>query len=111
MPAVQQSGKGGTFVLPTTNLTGNGAEFNTAPAGAPYFGQDPQNSDMCESCYSVWQRAQSDELIILPKSLLQRNACGNREAAYLPDSNIELIGVVCCLGCVRHRHSRSQEIR
>ncbi|KAI0646773.1 5'/3'-nucleotidase sure [Trametes meyenii] len=44
-PAVQQSGKGGTFVLPTTNITAPGGEFGTIPVGAPYFGQDSQNSD------------------------------------------------------------------
>ncbi|KAH9946376.1 sure-like protein [Epithele typhae] len=31
-PAVQQSGKGGTFVLPTSNITQGGAEFGTVPA-------------------------------------------------------------------------------
>jgi len=37
-PAVQQSGKGGTFVLPTTNITAAGGEFGSIPAGAPYYG-------------------------------------------------------------------------
>ncbi|KAI0670672.1 5'/3'-nucleotidase sure [Trametes maxima] len=44
-PAVQQSGKGGTFVLPTTNITAPGGEFGSIPVGAPYFGQDSQNPD------------------------------------------------------------------
>ncbi|PIL23722.1 hypothetical protein GSI_13472 [Ganoderma sinense ZZ0214-1] len=45
-PAVQQSGKGGTFVLPTTNITEAGGEFGTIAAGAPYFGSDAQNGDL-----------------------------------------------------------------
>ncbi|KAH9857786.1 5'/3'-nucleotidase sure [Lenzites betulinus] len=44
-PAVQQSGKGGTFVLPTTNITAPGGEFGSIPVGAPFFGQDSQNAD------------------------------------------------------------------
>ncbi|KAI0798105.1 5'/3'-nucleotidase sure [Abortiporus biennis] len=39
-PAVQQSGKGGTFVLPTTNITAPGGEFGSIPVGAPFFGND-----------------------------------------------------------------------
>ena len=31
-PAVQQSGRGGTFVLPTTNITEAGGEFGTIAA-------------------------------------------------------------------------------
>ncbi|KAI0362765.1 5'/3'-nucleotidase sure [Trametes cingulata] len=45
-PAVQQSGKGGTFVLPTTDITAPGGEFGTIPVGAPFFGQDSQNPDL-----------------------------------------------------------------
>ncbi len=47
-PAVQQSGRGGTFVLPTTNITEPGGEFGSIPVGAPYFGQDSENGDLCE---------------------------------------------------------------
>jgi len=39
-PAVNQSGKSGTFVLPTTNITAPGGEFGIIPVGAPYFGHD-----------------------------------------------------------------------
>jgi 5'-nucleotidase len=46
-PAVQQSGKGGTFVLPTSNITEPGAEFGSVPAGAPFFGQDITNPNLC----------------------------------------------------------------
>ncbi|OSD02773.1 5'/3'-nucleotidase sure [Trametes coccinea BRFM310] len=45
-PAVQQSGKGGTFVVPTTNITAPGGEFNSIAVGAPFFGHDSQNSDL-----------------------------------------------------------------
>ncbi|KAI0747817.1 sure-like protein [Daedaleopsis nitida] len=45
-PAVQQSGKGGTFVLPTTNITEPGGEFGSIPVGAPFFGQDSENGDL-----------------------------------------------------------------
>ncbi|KAH8102868.1 5'/3'-nucleotidase sure [Cristinia sonorae] len=45
-PAVQQSGKGGTFVLPTTNITAPGGEFGTIPVGAPYYGQDLNDSSI-----------------------------------------------------------------
>jgi 5'-nucleotidase len=44
-PATQQSGKGGTIVLPSSNLTGPAA-FNTAPAGAPYFGRNSSDSGL-----------------------------------------------------------------
>ena len=47
-PAVQQSGKGGTFVLPTTNITAAGGEVGSVAPGAPYFGSDSQNSDFCK---------------------------------------------------------------
>ena len=46
---MQQSGKGGTFVVPSTNITAPGGEFGTIPVGAPYFGQDSINKDFCES--------------------------------------------------------------
>ncbi|KAL0947264.1 hypothetical protein HGRIS_013385 [Hohenbuehelia grisea] len=39
-PAVQQSGKGGTSVFPTVNITAPGGEFGSIPVGAPYFGHD-----------------------------------------------------------------------
>jgi hypothetical protein len=42
-----QSSKGGTWVLPTTNLTAPGAEFGTVAAGAPYFGQDEMDKNIC----------------------------------------------------------------
>ncbi|KAI8998912.1 5'/3'-nucleotidase sure [Trametes punicea] len=45
-PAVQQSGKGGTFVLPTTNITAPGGEFGSIPVGAPFFGHDTQNPNL-----------------------------------------------------------------
>ncbi|TDL25054.1 5'/3'-nucleotidase sure [Rickenella mellea] len=45
-PAVQQSGRGGTFVLPTSNITAPGGEFGTIPVGAPFFGQDLQNQNL-----------------------------------------------------------------
>lgn len=45
-PAVQQSGRGGTFVLPTTNITAPGGEFGSIPIGAPFFGQDSDNGDL-----------------------------------------------------------------
>lgn len=45
-PAVQQSGKGGTFVLPTTNITAPGGEFGSIAVGAPYFGQDEQDKNI-----------------------------------------------------------------
>lgn len=48
-PAVQQSGKGGTFVLPTTNITAPGGEFGSIPIGAPFFGQDVTNKNLCKS--------------------------------------------------------------
>lgn len=45
-PAVQQSGTGGTFNLPSTaNMTVEG-EFGTVPVGAPVFGHDTgENGD------------------------------------------------------------------
>ncbi|KAJ7582463.1 sure-like protein [Mycena floridula] len=45
-PAVQQSGRGGTFVLPTTNITSPGGEFGSIPVGAPFFGQDEQDKNL-----------------------------------------------------------------
>jgi len=45
-PAVQQSGKGGTFNLPTTNIVAPGGEFGTIPVGAPYFGHDAQDQNI-----------------------------------------------------------------
>ncbi|KAK7459672.1 hypothetical protein VKT23_009653 [Stygiomarasmius scandens] len=45
-PAVQQSGKGGTFVLPTTNITAPGGEFGSIPVGAPFFGHDEQDQNL-----------------------------------------------------------------
>ena len=46
-PAVQQSGRGGTFVLPTTNITAPGGEFGSIPVGAPFFGQNETNKNIC----------------------------------------------------------------
>ncbi|KLO10394.1 5'/3'-nucleotidase sure [Schizopora paradoxa] len=45
-PAVQQSGKGGTFVLPTTNIVAPGGEFGSIAVGAPFFGQDVTNPNL-----------------------------------------------------------------
>ncbi|KAK0240460.1 sure-like protein [Armillaria nabsnona] len=45
-PAVQQSGRGGTFVLPTTNITPPGGEFGSIPVGAPYFGHDENDQNL-----------------------------------------------------------------
>ncbi|THU79856.1 5'/3'-nucleotidase sure [Dendrothele bispora CBS 962.96] len=45
-PAVQQSGKGGTVVLPTTNITAPGGEFGSIPVGAPFFGHDEQDQNL-----------------------------------------------------------------
>ncbi|KAJ3482505.1 hypothetical protein NLI96_g6947 [Meripilus lineatus] len=45
-PAVQQSGKGGTFVVPTVNITPPGGEFGSIPVGAPYFGHEVNNPDI-----------------------------------------------------------------
>ncbi|KAL0569809.1 hypothetical protein V5O48_012154 [Marasmius crinis-equi] len=45
-PAVQQSGKGGTFVVPTTNIVAPGGEFGSIPVGAPFFGQDEQDKNI-----------------------------------------------------------------
>ncbi|KAK7693133.1 hypothetical protein QCA50_002699 [Cerrena zonata] len=45
-PAVQQSGKGGTAVLPTVNITAPGGEFGTVPVGAPYFGHELNDTNI-----------------------------------------------------------------
>ncbi|KAI0371793.1 hypothetical protein BV20DRAFT_978770 [Pilatotrama ljubarskyi] len=47
--AVQQSGKGGTSVLPTTNITAPGGEFESTgiPVSTPFFGQGLQNPNLC----------------------------------------------------------------
>ncbi|KAK0197438.1 sure-like protein [Armillaria mellea] len=45
-PAVQQSGRGGTFVLPTTNITAPGGEFGSIPVGAPFFGHDENDQNL-----------------------------------------------------------------
>ncbi|KAJ8462414.1 hypothetical protein ONZ45_g17941 [Pleurotus djamor] len=44
--AVQQSGKGGSFVLPTVNITEPGGEFGTIPVGAPFFGRDENDANI-----------------------------------------------------------------
>ncbi|KAF7440914.1 hypothetical protein PC9H_001263 [Pleurotus ostreatus] len=44
--AVQQSGKGGSFVLPTVNITAPGGEFGSVPIGAPPFGSDPMDQNL-----------------------------------------------------------------
>ncbi|EKM53971.1 uncharacterized protein PHACADRAFT_257501 [Phanerochaete carnosa HHB-10118-sp] len=40
VPAVQNSGQGGRFITPTTNITAPGGEFGSIPVGASYFGHD-----------------------------------------------------------------------
>ncbi|KAF7796743.1 hypothetical protein EIP86_007926 [Pleurotus ostreatoroseus] len=45
-PAIQESGHGGTFVLPTTNIVPPGGEFNSIPVGAPFFGHDVHNQNL-----------------------------------------------------------------
>ncbi|KAJ3554464.1 hypothetical protein NM688_g3097 [Phlebia brevispora] len=45
-PAIQESGHGGTFVLPTTNIVPPGGEFGSIPVGAPFFGHDVHNPDL-----------------------------------------------------------------
>ena len=52
-PAVQQSGKGGTFVVPTVNITPPGGEFGSIPVGAPYFGHEVNNPDICKWIYAL----------------------------------------------------------
>ena len=47
-PAIQESGHGGTFVLPTTNIDAPGGEFNSIPVGAPFFGHDVHNQNLCK---------------------------------------------------------------
>ncbi|RDW47136.1 survival protein sure-like phosphatase/nucleotidase [Yarrowia lipolytica] len=42
-PAVQQSGTGGTFNLPTNATLAKGAEWQTAPAGAPSWAHDEKD--------------------------------------------------------------------
>ncbi|EMD38687.1 hypothetical protein CERSUDRAFT_48092 [Gelatoporia subvermispora B] len=45
-PAVQQSGKGGTFVLPTSNIVAPGGEFDSVKVGASFFGQNVTNPNL-----------------------------------------------------------------
>lgn len=54
-PAVQQSGKGGTFVLPTTNIVPPGGEFGSIPVGAPFFGQDVTNPNLCQYAFKLFR--------------------------------------------------------
>lgn len=42
-PALQQSGTGGTFVLPKNTTLAKGAEWGSAPVGAPAWGQDEKD--------------------------------------------------------------------
>ena len=46
-PAVQNSGQGGRFQLPTVNITAPGGEFGSIPVGAPYFGHDQDDMNIC----------------------------------------------------------------
>ncbi|KIP07965.1 hypothetical protein PHLGIDRAFT_401065 [Phlebiopsis gigantea 11061_1 CR5-6] len=43
-PAVQNSGQGGRFQLPTVNITAPGGEFGSIPIGAPFFGHDDNDN-------------------------------------------------------------------
>jgi hypothetical protein len=43
----QQSGSGGTFTLPTTNILPPGGEFGSIPIGAPFFGHDDKDTNIC----------------------------------------------------------------
>ncbi|KAG5354812.1 Acid phosphatase [Yarrowia sp. B02] len=45
-PAVQQSGTGGTFNLPTNTTLAKGAEWLSAPVGAPSWGHDDQDDHL-----------------------------------------------------------------
>jgi len=45
-PASQQSGKGGTFVTPNTNIVAPVGEFGSIPIGAPFFGHDVDDSSL-----------------------------------------------------------------
>lgn len=46
-PSSQESGHGGMFQLPTTNITAIGGEFGSIAPGAPAFGQDATNKNLC----------------------------------------------------------------
>lgn len=59
---VQQSGTGGTFTLPTTNIVAPGGEFGSIPIGAPFFGQDEMDANICTSI-SLLRMAPSDILV------------------------------------------------
>lgn len=74
-PAIQQSGHGGTFVIPTVNITEPGGEFGSIPVGAPPFGHDDNDLNMC--MFSVIPSVQRSSLTIAPIRVLQRNACCN----------------------------------
>lgn len=50
---MQQSGKGGTFVLPTVNITAPGGEFGSIPVGAPFFGSDVKDPNLSEKSLNV----------------------------------------------------------
>lgn len=45
---MQESGHGGTFVVPTTDITEPGGEFNSIAVGAPFFGHEVNNLNMCK---------------------------------------------------------------
>lgn len=47
-PAVQNSGQGGRFILPTVNITAPGGEFGSIPVGAPFFGHDDNDMNICQ---------------------------------------------------------------
>jgi 5'-nucleotidase len=62
--AEQQSGSGGTFTLPTTNILAPGGEFGSIPVGAPFFGHDEMDANICNESISSQRRISSDILII-----------------------------------------------
>lgn len=37
--------------MPTTNIVAPGGEFGSIPAGAPFFGQDSVNKNICTSMH------------------------------------------------------------
>ena len=51
-PAVQNSGQGGRFQLPDVNITAPGGEFGSIPVGAPYFGHDDNDTNICKHVHS-----------------------------------------------------------
>ncbi|KAK9900242.1 sure-like protein [Cystobasidium minutum MCA 4210] len=45
-PLDQQSGKGGTVVLPTTNVSAAGGKYGFVPEGAPYYGYNESDTSL-----------------------------------------------------------------